>query len=33
MIMENLRDLEVDADMEIKEIIKKWDVRALTGFN
>jgi len=25
MIMENLRDLEVDADMEIKEIIKKWD--------
>jgi len=28
MIMENLRDLDVDADMEMKQIIKKWDVRA-----
>jgi len=31
--MQNLTELDVDAEMEIKEIIKKWGVRALTGFN
>ena len=31
--MENLTDLDVDADMEIKEIIKKWGIRELIGFN
>jgi hypothetical protein len=33
MIMENLTDLDVDADMEIKETIKNYGLRALTGFN
>jgi hypothetical protein len=31
--MESLTDLDVDADIEIKEIIKKWGVRELNGFN
>jgi len=33
MIMENLTELDVDANMEIKVIIKNWGVKALTGFD